>query len=251
MEPIEHATKLLSASSYSTHGDVRFCFLSILDDLESHYNNDNFTQPMIANSIHHKLEEYWSFLDLTSQISSILDPRCKLSAFKNEEKENIKNTILGLSSEYQLPNISNTILNKNYNNNNTRNYFLNLRQKNSSNTTTTTNLYQNINSNSSICTNTNDLTADTPSLILRELTKYLSESTENNIDPITWWYDKRSEFPTLSIIAHDYLSVQATSVASEQAFSIAGQTISPQRNRLESQTARAILCLKSWIQNKI
>ncbi|CAH1770129.1 11760_t:CDS:2, partial [Entrophospora sp. SA101] len=76
LEPIEHATKLLSASSYSTH------------DLETHYNDDEFTQPMIANSIHHKLEEYWPFLDITSQISSILDPRCKLSAFKDDEKEN-------------------------------------------------------------------------------------------------------------------------------------------------------------------
>ncbi|CAJ0880863.1 9759_t:CDS:2, partial [Entrophospora sp. SA101] len=87
LEPIEHATKLLSASSYCTHGDVRFCFLSILEDLETHYNNDKFTQPMIANSIHHKLEEYWPFLDTSSQISSILDPCCKLSAFKEGERE--------------------------------------------------------------------------------------------------------------------------------------------------------------------
>ncbi|CAJ0764857.1 24618_t:CDS:2, partial [Entrophospora sp. SA101] len=94
LEPIEHATKLLSASSYCTHGDVRFCFLSILEDLETHYNNDKFTQPMIANSIHHKLEEYWPFLDTSSQISSILDPCCKLSAFKEGEREDVKNLIL-------------------------------------------------------------------------------------------------------------------------------------------------------------
>ncbi|CAJ0884266.1 12727_t:CDS:2 [Entrophospora sp. SA101] len=101
LEPIEHATKLLSASSYCTHGDVRFCFLSILEDLETHYNNDKFTQPMIANSIHHKLEEYWPFLDTSSQISSILDPHCKLSAFKEGEREDVKNLILQLSLHYE------------------------------------------------------------------------------------------------------------------------------------------------------
>jgi hypothetical protein len=86
---------------------------------------------------------------------------------------------------------------------------------------------------------------------LCELTKYLSESRKNDIDPISWWNIQKSEYPILSTIACDYLSVQATSVASEQAFSIAGQAISSQRNRLEPETARAILCLKSWIQNKI
>jgi hypothetical protein len=101
-------------------------FPSILIDLGTHYNDDEFTQPMIANSIHHKLEEYWPFLDITSQISSILDPRCKLSAFKNNEKENVKNLILGLSSYYQLPNNNNAILNYSNNSGNACNYFLNL-----------------------------------------------------------------------------------------------------------------------------
>jgi hypothetical protein len=52
-------------------------------------------------------------------------------------------------------------------------------------------------------------------------------------------------------MARDYLTIQATSVPSEQAFSIAGNTISKTRNRLLPETARACLCLKSWIKNKI
>jgi hypothetical protein len=52
-------------------------------------------------------------------------------------------------------------------------------------------------------------------------------------------------------MARDYLTIQATSVPSEEAFSIAGNTISKTRNRLSSETARACLCLKSWIINKI
>ena len=45
----------------------------------------------------------------------------------------------------------------------------------------------------------------------------------------------QKDYPTLSLIARDYLSIQATSVASEQ----------------DDKSARAILCLKSWIQKEI
>jgi hypothetical protein len=52
-------------------------------------------------------------------------------------------------------------------------------------------------------------------------------------------------------MARDYLTIQATSVPSEQAFPVAGNTISKTRNRLLPETARACLCMKSWIINKI
>ena len=55
----------------------------------------------------------------------------------------------------------------------------------------------------------------------------------------------------LSQIAHDFLSIQATSVASEQAFSVAGHTITAEKNRLHADTARVTLYLKSWISNSI
>ena len=74
---------------------------------------------------------------------------------------------------------------------------------------------------------------------------------ENRIDPLLWWQAQQDEFPILMQIARDYLCIQATSVASEQAFSIAGLTISPLRNRLEAETARITLCLKSWLREKI
>jgi hypothetical protein len=68
---------------------------------------------------------------------------------------------------------------------------------------------------------------------------------ENQIDPLLWWQSQQQGFPILSQMARDYLCIQATSVASEQAFSVAGLVISPLRNRLEAETARATLCLKS------
>ncbi len=52
-------------------------------------------------------------------------------------------------------------------------------------------------------------------------------------------------------MARDFLTIQATSVASEQAFSIAGHTITKTRNCLLSEIARAYLCMKSWISNNL
>ncbi len=77
------------------------------------------------------------------------------------------------------------------------------------------------------------------------LIRYISIPLEDKIELLNWWYVQRKEYPILSCIARDYLVIQATSVASEQAFSIASQTITSQRNRLDPDTAQASLYLKS------
>ena len=71
------------------------------------------------------------------------------------------------------------------------------------------------------------------------------------MEVLLWWRAHSAEFPVLSLMARDYLAIQSTSVACEQAFSVAGNTITKTRNRLHSETARASLCTKSWIENSI
>ena len=192
-------------------------------------------------------------MDRTSQISAILDPRSKLSAFKNdEEKEQAKTVILELTSycnalsHYTEDNASDEIVD-------VRNYFRQLREKNAfinSNSTRPTTIPSNLASlpaqPTTPHTNTNNQLP-----ILAELTRYLSTPLEDKIDPLLWWHAQKNEYPILSLIARDFLSVQATSVASEQAFSIAGQTITARRNRLDPDVARASLCLRSWIRNNL
>ncbi|CAG8706722.1 16236_t:CDS:1, partial [Cetraspora pellucida] len=46
-------------------------------------------------------------------------------------------------------------------------------------------------------------------------------------------------------MAQDYLIAQATSVPSEQAFSLAKHTINALRNQLENEKVHASLCLKT------
>ncbi|CAG8778736.1 1298_t:CDS:2, partial [Cetraspora pellucida] len=84
----EHATCYLSASQYLTHGAVRFIFLEIQEHLIRYSNIERFTQPKMANAIYKKLKEYWPIMDKASQVSSLLDPSVKLSAFSNEIEKN-------------------------------------------------------------------------------------------------------------------------------------------------------------------
>ncbi len=74
----------------------------------------------------------------------------------------------------------------------TRNYFRHLHQKNN---------------NLSVNIPNNNLIAGEQSLILHELTWYLSVLLEDKVDSLLWWYAQKNKYPILSIIAHDYLSV--------------------------------------------
>ena len=67
------------------------------------------------------------------------------------------------------------------------------------------------------------------------------------INPLNWWKTHQTEFPILAKIAKDYLAIQATSVPCEQPFSLANNTIRKTISRLHPQTARACICLKSWL----
>ncbi|GES83434.1 zinc finger BED domain-containing protein RICESLEEPER 2-like [Rhizophagus clarus] len=90
-----------------------------------------------------------------------------------------------------------------------------------------------------------------PSPDLAEIERYLALPCDKNVEVLLWWQAHSTEFPVLSLMAKDYLAIQSTSVACEQAFSVAGNTITKVRNRLCLETARASLCTKSWIENNI
>ena len=73
----------------------------------------------------------------------------------------------------------------------------------------------------------------------------------DNIAPLEWWKAHETEYPTLLKLAQDFLSIMATSVPYEQLFSIAELVITKSRNKLSGNSAREILCLKSWLDEKI
>ncbi|KIL54439.1 hypothetical protein M378DRAFT_92545, partial [Amanita muscaria Koide BX008] len=85
-----------------------------------------------------------------------------------------------------------------------------------------------------------------------EVTRYLETPAESGVrDPLLWWYEQRQSYPGLSRMARDYLSIPATSVNVEHVFSGGRMLLPYLRNRLQVETARALLCLGEWIKKGI
>ena len=81
-----------------------------------------------------------------------------------------------------------------------------------------------------------------------ELTHYLSEEeVDEKVDVLNWWkLQEMGPYPNLAQMARNYLSIPASSAATERSFSVAENLITENRSRLTSVTVRALMCLKSW-----
>ena len=90
---------------------------------------------------------------------------------------------------------------------------------------------------------------------LNELTMYLGsdpitidDEDEEDFDILAWWKSFKNKFPVLSAIARDILTIPASTVASEQAFSASGRLIDPRRTMLQEETVETCMCLRDWYQ---
>ncbi|XP_055919485.1 E3 SUMO-protein ligase ZBED1-like [Eupeodes corollae] len=72
-----------------------------------------------------------------------------------------------------------------------------------------------------------------------------------NKNPLEFWEEKRSLFPSLYKLAHKYLCIPATSVPSERLFSKAGLLCNERRNRLAPKKVDQILFLNSAKKSKL
>jgi hypothetical protein len=86
--------------------------------------------------------------------------------------------------------------------------------------------------------------------VSNELAIYLAEvpvqSAVVEKDPIGWWQQNLQRFPTVGIMAIDFLSIPSSSAESERSFSSAGRMITPDRNRLRHIITTMAQCLRSW-----
>ncbi|GET50019.1 zinc finger BED domain-containing protein 1-like [Rhizophagus irregularis DAOM 181602=DAOM 197198] len=67
---------------------------------------------------------------------------------------------------------------------------------------------------------------------------------KNDQDPLKWWDVNKSQFPVLAQLARKYLSIQATSGASERVFSDAGLIMSSKRTSMKADLFEALIFLK-------
>lgn len=76
---------------------------------------------------------------------------------------------------------------------------------------------------------------------------YYLQIARNNIgneqELTHWWGEKGTQFPMLQKVARKYLSCNATSVASERLFSLAGHIATKKRNGLKPEKVDMLSCL--------
>ncbi|XP_065325012.1 uncharacterized protein LOC135931677 [Gordionus sp. m RMFG-2023] len=86
-----------------------------------------------------------------------------------------------------------------------------------------------------------------PDLIKDEIKDYLDDKVASPTTNILDWWEKNSLiYPTLSLIAKDFLAQQSSSVPSERAFSKTVDFLTKKRNRMSPSTLKHCLSLNNW-----
>jgi hypothetical protein len=81
-----------------------------------------------------------------------------------------------------------------------------------------------------------------------ELKRYVASATVDvDTDVLGWWKANTAEYPNLSRMARDILSIPATSATSERCFSRGRINMPFSRTRLAAEAMRAICCLQNWL----
>jgi hypothetical protein len=66
------------------------------------------------------------------------------------------------------------------------------------------------------------------------------------LHPIQWWRTNEGEYPVLSKLAYDLLSIPAMSAEVERVFSGTKELIRDRRNGLDIESIEASECFRSW-----
>jgi hypothetical protein len=67
-------------------------------------------------------------------------------------------------------------------------------------------------------------------------------------DPFQYWSLRQEEYPRISRMAIEILSVPPMSTEPERLFSVSGAMVTPRRTRLESSTISIAMTLRSWLR---
>ncbi|KAG8634076.1 hypothetical protein MANES_17G010201v8 [Manihot esculenta] len=87
-----------------------------------------------------------------------------------------------------------------------------------------------------------------------ELDHYLEEPVllwMQEFDILNWWKINGIKYPTLQMIARDFLVLPVSSVASESAFRTGGRVVSIHRSRLHEDTLEVLICSQNWLWSEI
>ncbi|CAG8620034.1 7666_t:CDS:2 [Paraglomus brasilianum] len=185
------------------------------DDLSKNHTEESII--VVVDAINNKLEEYWAYVNDSTKIGALLDPRSKTKTFLDS---NQRDEAISLLKECMPSYIDVEGVNNASTSTRCRNKRL---------------FFESLISDQAV----DEIPPED------ELTRYIATPVSSDSDSLGWWRRFQGDFP---ILARMYLSMQGSSVPSEQAFSMAANTITKIRCNLKPDTARAAMCLKSWIQ---
>lgn len=76
----------------------------------------------------------------------------------------------------------------------------------------------------------------------------LASRSQPDFDVLRWWERNSSQYPTLSRMARDILSVPVCTVPPESVFDTASKEMDQYRCSLQPLTVEALICAKDWLQ---
>lgn len=82
-----------------------------------------------------------------------------------------------------------------------------------------------------------------------ELDRYLRLEPQDSQDPIQWWREHKSSFPSLSSFALDVFAIPAMASDCERQFSLAKLTLTSQRLSMSADTLERVQCVKNWVRH--
>lgn len=247
LEVFHELTKVFSGSKYPTSNLYfeRICQVQVLLKKESR-SNIEFIRNMVKE-MQAKFDSYWKELSPILAIAVVLDPRSKMNFVKftysklyPDERElecqvnKVHSNIKSLFNEYYTlssSRASNSCAAQNLSVQNGGNFAA---QEGSD-------FFQEY-----VATQERGGNILTD---LSELDEYLGETYRgclNSLDILNYWKNHEQQYPVLSRMAGDILSIPISTVASEAAFSIGGRVIDRFRSSLLPENAEALITTRDW-----
>jgi hypothetical protein len=78
----------------------------------------------------------------------------------------------------------------------------------------------------------------------------VGQDSPANKHPIKYWLGIRDQYPNLTKLAIDVLSIPASSCECEQVFSELGDLLEPCRRNIGPELLAAIQCIRRWLRAK-
>ncbi|CAK8568944.1 unnamed protein product [Lathyrus sativus] len=76
-----------------------------------------------------------------------------------------------------------------------------------------------------------------------------NEKNKEKFDILCWWKHNVGQYPILSQLVRDIMSMPVSTVTSESAYSTSGRVLEAYRNSLKSEMIEALICIQNWLRH--